>query len=86
MAGVSPGARIMPLKVLDGSGVPSGVLATDEIIEAIYYAADNGARVISMSLGSPFQSAVEQDAVNYAHGQGVVLVAAVGNDGNENIY
>ena len=86
IAGVSPGARIMPLKVLDGSGVPSGVLATDEIIEAIYYAADNGARVISMSLGSPFESSTEQDAIDYAHGQGVVLVAAAGNDGDETTY
>ena len=86
IAGVSLGARIMPLKVLDGSGVPSGVLAIDEIIEAIYYAADNGARVISMSLGSPFQSAAEQDAIDYAHGQGVVLVAAAGNDGDETTY
>ena len=81
--GVSPGARIMPLKVLDGSGVPSGVLATDEIIEAIYYAADNGARVVSMSLGSPIESGAEQTAVDYAHGKGVVLVAAVGNEGDE---
>ena len=86
IAGVSPGARIMPLKVLDGSGVPSGVLATDEIIEAIYYATDNGARVISMSLGSPFESSAEQDAIDYAHGQGVVLVAAAGNDGDETTY
>ncbi|MCG2795302.1 MAG: S8 family serine peptidase, partial [Actinomycetia bacterium] len=83
ITGVSPWAKIMPLKVLDGSGVPSGALAIDLIVEAIYYAADNGARVISMSLGGPFESAEEQAAIDYAHGQGVVLVAAVGNYGDE---
>ncbi|MDY6795119.1 MAG: S8 family serine peptidase [Actinomycetota bacterium] len=82
IAGISSGCRLMPLKVLDASGVPSGALNTAEIVEAIYYAADNGARVISMSLGSYWPSDIEQQAIDYAHLKGVVIVAAAGNDGD----
>lgn len=82
ITGISFGCELMPLKVLDASGVPSGALNTAEIIEALYYAADNGAEVVNMSLGSYWPSDLEQEAVNYAHDKGVVLVAAAGNDGD----
>ena len=62
--GVSFGAHLMPLKALDCTG--SGPYS--DIISAIYYAADNGAGVINMSLGGPSSSSALQDAVNYAHG------------------
>lgn len=67
--------RIMPLRVLDteGSGYDS------DIIDAIYYAADNGADVINMSLGGTGSSAPFQTAVNYANSKGMVVVAAAGN-------
>ncbi|MEW6554527.1 MAG: S8 family serine peptidase, partial [Actinomycetota bacterium] len=76
--GVSFGAGIMPLKALDCSG--SGY--DDDIAAAIYYAADNGARVINMSLGGTASSQTMQDAVDYAHAAGVVVLAASGNSGN----
>ncbi|MFH1151400.1 MAG: S8 family serine peptidase [Actinomycetota bacterium] len=82
IVGVSRGVSIMPLKVMDASGVPSAALNTDEVCDALYYAADNGADVVSMSLGNYMSSEAEQDAVDYAHGQGLVLVAAAGNDGD----
>src|SRR6185369_13846778 len=66
-----------PLKVLSGSG--SGSVAG--IADAIRYAADNGAKVINMSLGGAFPSAVLKKAVAYAHGKGVTVVCAAGNDG-----
>ena len=77
VAGVAYKARIMPLKVLSASG--SGSVAG--IGEAIRYAADHGAKVINMSLGGPLSSKVLGKAISYAHGKGVVVVCAAGNDG-----
>lgn len=51
------------------------------IIEGIYYAADQGAQVINMSLGSSSANTLMQQAINYARNLGVILVAASGNDG-----
>ncbi len=77
VAGVDWNAKIMALKVLDaqGSGYDS------DVARAIRYAADNGADVISMSLGGGGYSQTMQDAINYAYQKGVVIVAAAGNDG-----
>jgi serine protease len=77
VAGIARNVRIMPLKVLSGSG--SGSVAG--IADAIRYAADHGAKVINMSLGGPFPSAVLKKAVAYAHNKGVTVVCAAGNDG-----
>jgi serine protease len=77
VAGVARNVRIMPLKVLSASG--SGSVAG--IASAIRYAADHGAKVINMSLGGAFPSAVLKKAVAYAHGKGVTVVCAAGNDG-----
>jgi serine protease len=52
----------------------------DAIAQAIIDAADQGAKVISMSIGGPSSSVLE-NAVNYAHNLGAILVAAGGNDG-----
>lgn len=75
VAGVAPGASIMPLKVLDrnGTGGWGGIAA------AIRYAADNGANVINMSLGGGFASRAVQRAIDHAHEKGVLVVAAAGN-------
>ena len=77
VAGVALNVKIMPLKVLSGSG--SGSVAG--IADAIRYAADHGAKVINMSLGGPFPSSVLKKAVKYAHDKGVVVVCAAGNEG-----
>ena len=77
VAGVARNVKIMPLKVLSGSG--SGSVAG--IADAIRYAADEGAQVINMSLGGPFPSRVLKKAVAYAHDKGVTVVCAAGNDG-----
>jgi len=76
VAGVARNVRIMPLKVLSGSG--SGSVAG--IADAIRYAADNGAKVINMSLGGAFPSKVLEKAVKYAHDKGVTVVCAAGNE------
>jgi serine protease len=76
VAGVARNVRIMPLKVLSASG--SGTVAG--IADAIRYAADNGAKVINMSLGGPFPSRALKNAVAYAHKKGVTVVCAAGNE------
>jgi serine protease len=83
VAGMSQ-ATILPLKVLSGTdilGRCSGSAAA--IAQAIRDAADQGAKVISMSIGGP-DSTVEHDAVTYAFNKGVLIVAAAGNDGSNN--
>jgi thermitase len=52
------------------------------IADGIVWATDNGAHVISMSLGGYNRSRTLQAAVDYAWNQGVVLAAAAGNDGS----
>jgi len=78
IAGVSWGARIMPVKVLDHSG--SGYMA--DVISGMRYAADHGAQVLNLSLGGLSNSQSLQDAVDYARNKGAVVIAAVGNCGN----
>jgi serine protease len=83
VAGMSQ-VTILPLKVLSGTdilGRCSG--SASAIAQAIRDAADQGAKVISMSIGGP-DSTVEHDAVTYAAGKGVLIVAAAGNDGSNN--
>jgi serine protease len=75
VAGIAYEASLMPLKVLAASG---GGTVTD-IAEAIRFAADHQADVINMSLGGGGDAAVMREAIDYAHRQGVVIVAAAGN-------
>ncbi len=77
VSGVAFGASIMPIKVLSARG--SGSMAA--IAQAIRWAADHGAHVINMSLGGPFPVGTIHNAVKYARKNGVVVVAAAGNDG-----
>lgn len=78
VVGVAPGITIMPLKVLDSNG--SGRIS--DIANAITYAADHGARILSMSFGSWFPSKAMEDATKYAvYTKGTLAFAAAGNDG-----
>lgn len=76
VAGIAPGCTIMPVKVLDNTG--SGTYTA--VAEGIYFAADNGAKVINMSLGGPDSSLTLEEALAYAHNAGVTIVCASGND------
>ena len=80
IAGVAFGVRILPIKALDCTG--SGT--TSDVSQAIVYAADHGARIINISLGSPQASATLQSAVSYARNKNVLVVAAAGNCGVTN--
>lgn len=81
IAGTSWGARIMPVKVLNNIGFGSYADAAAGII----WAADQGARVINLSLGGSAPSSVLEDAVNYAAARGVLLVGAAGNNGSPSV-
>lgn len=74
---VAPQAKIMPLKSFlpDGSGYNSNIL------NAIYYAVNHGAKVINMSFNYTSNSPELKKAVDYATSHGVICVAAAGNSG-----
>ena len=82
VAGVAWNVKIMPLKVLDASG--NGY--ESDLAQAVSYAADHGARVINMSLGTLDPLPLVENAVRYAyHTKGCLLVAAAGNDGKNQV-
>jgi subtilisin family serine protease len=84
IAGMAGGATIMPVKVFFP---PPNVLGTyQDLIRAIIYATDNGARVINMSLGATSYSRGEEAAVDYAWNHGTVVVAAAGNTGRNTYH
>ena len=80
VAGIAGGCSVMPLKVANSNGD----LGFTAITNAITYAADNGARVISLSLGAEGGTG-EGDipstdyALEYAYSEGVVIFAATAN-------
>ena len=82
IAGVAWNCRILPVKVADAEGVAW----FDDVIDGILWAADNGADVINLSLGSDTGDDSLRDALAYAHDKGVVIAAAAGNDGTAVFY
>lgn len=76
---VAPGARIMPLRVLDSEGYGNVFL----IAEAISYAQRHGADVINLSLGTRGRSDLLQEVVQKAAESGTVVVAASGNSNTQ---
>lgn len=78
----APGAKIMPVKVLDSDG--SGTLW--DAAEGIRYAAANGAKVLNLSFATPRQSLVMNLALNYAAAKGATVVAAAGNYNSTEMY
>jgi len=100
-AGIAYRVKLMPVKVCFGfwevqfvmsaSGyrgfVPTAVggCPASEIADGIRYAADNGAKVINLSLGGSEPSSIVRDAMSYAVGKGAFVAIAMGNefeDGN----
>ncbi|MFI6500685.1 S8 family serine peptidase [Nonomuraea typhae] len=89
LVGVAPAARILSLPLPEEEDGPSFLPPAQEqaptgespLARAIRYAAGHGAKVVSLSLGTYGAQKSEREAVSYALGKGVVVVAAVGNDG-----
>lgn len=81
-AGVNWNSRLMVCKILDNTN--SGLYTW--WAEAIRYAVDNGAKVINMSVGGSGVSTLLQEAVDYAHGQGAIIVVSMMNFNNATPY
>ena len=76
VSGVGYNAQVVSLRVTDAFGDAT----ESDLAAAIVYAADNGVVICNISLGGYDYSQAEQDAVNYAWGKGMLVVAAAGND------
>ena len=75
-AGVAFNCTIMPVKILSRRGF--GDYA--DISDGVYFAANNAAKIINMSLGGVSDSITLKNAVTYAYNQGVTIICAAGND------
>lgn len=73
---VAPRAKILPLKAFtsDGTGYLSNIIA------ALYYAVQHKANIVNMSFDVSTSSSALSQAVTYANQNGVILVAAAGNE------
>ncbi|MGW4692194.1 S8 family serine peptidase [Kitasatospora cineracea] len=78
MAGLAPDARILPVRVAAGATAEPAALA-----RGIVWAADHGAAVINVSLGTTVPNPVLRKAVEYAQEKDAVIVASAGNDGTD---
>ncbi|MEU4110670.1 type VII secretion-associated serine protease mycosin [Streptomyces sp. NPDC027717] len=89
--GVAPEAKILPVRVIledkDPARAKARVTRGNALADGIRWAADHGADVINLSLGDDSDSAhpepSEDEAVQYALGKGVVVVASAGNGGDK---
>jgi len=79
ISGINPGAKIMVIKALNAFGHTRA----SNVAQAIFYAADNGARVINISVGGKHITKTEQDAVDYAHSKGALVIMAAGNEASD---
>lgn len=68
--------KIMALRVAD-----NGYLDLNNIVRAVYFAVNNGADVINMSISGPTYSQSLYDALSYAKDRGVIVVVSAGNQG-----
>jgi subtilisin family serine protease len=81
VVGVNINSKIMPVQVLNSSG--SGQYL--DVAEGIVYATDNGAKVISMSLGGYGDSDTLESAMQYAYNAGITTVCAAGNISDQGV-
>ncbi len=78
IAGIACNTTILPIKVSDNEGS----IFSSDLIAAIHFAADFGAKVINISVGGYSYSTAEQEAVDYAVSKGCIIISAAGNGGN----
>ncbi|MBI6545416.1 MAG: S8 family serine peptidase [Cyanobacteria bacterium NC_groundwater_1444_Ag_S-0.65um_54_12] len=79
-AGMAPGVTLMAVQVLNAGGGGD----SKSIAAGYYWASDNGANIISASLGIYQHDKTIEDALQYALDKDVCLVASAGNNGSEN--
>ncbi|MFJ6011877.1 type VII secretion-associated serine protease mycosin [Streptomyces sp. NPDC092952] len=84
--GLAPGSRILPIRMPEtgvGETQAVGEAEFNKVVSvAIRYAADRGAKVINISMGSQSGSQALNDAVKYALAKGSLIFAAAGNRGD----
>ncbi len=89
VAAASWNVKAMPVRAgyawIDGGGTLRGSGYTDDFAAAVQYAADNGARVISISFGGSSIDPAYQAALQYARDLNVVVFASAGNSNNTNL-
>jgi subtilisin family serine protease len=78
VAGLAPNCKILPVKVLSAN---DGTI--ESISAGLIWAADNGADVVNMSLGTYTENQTLGEAVKYALDKNVVCIATMGNDNTE---
>lgn len=76
IAGVAPNTRLVGLRAFGGDGRA----LTDDIAAAIVYAAERNLDVVNLSFGRDRDVPLIEDAVEFAHEQGTVVVASAGNE------
>ncbi len=76
-SGLAPGAKILPVKVLDSR--MSGT--TDTLALGIRYAVDRGAKILNVSVNTDAATDTVEAAVRYAGERGAIVVASAGNNG-----
>lgn len=76
-SGIANGVTILPIRISE-SGKD---IYSSDLIDGIRYAADEGAKIINMSIGGYASSQAEQEAIDYAISKGCILIAAAGNGG-----
>ncbi|HEY7164305.1 MAG TPA: S8 family peptidase [Candidatus Binatia bacterium] len=81
IAGINRGVKIMPLRALNFLGRGS----ISHIVKSLVYAADNGARIVNISIEQleTDKSKALQWAVDYAYKKGVTVIVAAGNQGRD---
>ena len=79
--GINWNAKILPVKVDDANGN----LAVANIAKGIIWAADNGAKIINISLGLTVDNTTMKNAIDYAYNKGVAIFAATGNEASSSI-
>lgn len=75
--GVAWGAKIMPVRI----SAPDGYAYWSTVAQGVYWAADNGAKVVNISYNGVSGSSTVQSAAQYLRNKGGVVVVAAGNSG-----
>ncbi|MFE4263430.1 S8 family serine peptidase [Streptomyces sp. NPDC056883] len=79
--GLAPGAKVLPIRT--SVGTPMAFAVASEAARGIRYAADNGAKIINLSIGVTPDWPMDKikPAVEYAQSKGLLIFAAMGNEG-----
>ena len=75
---ISP-AHNVSIMTIKANYMKSPSFGSSRLVESINYAVDNGADIINLSLAGPSYDALLEEAVNYAHDAGVLIIASSGN-------